>query len=309
MIQIPVFLDTDIGSDIDDTWALALLLKSPELKLEYALTTTDDVRYRAKIIAKMLEVGGSADTVIGIGDPAPDPRAERQNPYFYLHKQQAAWIEDYRLEAFPGTVCENGVETLVEKIMQSEKTPKLLCIGPLSNIRHALELEPRIAPKCDFVGMHGSVRVGYHGSPEPSCEYNVMRDAAAAQAVFSAPWKSALITPLDTCGFLSLDGPNYQRLLGSGDPLAKAVIENYRNWRNNNAAFWEIRSSVICDVVAVYLAFDESLVEIETLPIRVTDDGFTKIDPLHGTNIRVATRWKDRSAFEKLVVDRLTGER
>ncbi len=28
----PVILDTDIGGDIDDTWALALLLKCPELK-------------------------------------------------------------------------------------------------------------------------------------------------------------------------------------------------------------------------------------------------------------------------------------
>jgi len=29
--KIPVILDTDIGSDIDDTWALAMLLESPEL--------------------------------------------------------------------------------------------------------------------------------------------------------------------------------------------------------------------------------------------------------------------------------------
>ena len=27
--KIPVILDTDIGDDIDDTWALALLVKSP----------------------------------------------------------------------------------------------------------------------------------------------------------------------------------------------------------------------------------------------------------------------------------------
>ncbi len=32
--RIPVILDTDIGGDIDDTWALGLLLKSPELDLK-----------------------------------------------------------------------------------------------------------------------------------------------------------------------------------------------------------------------------------------------------------------------------------
>lgn len=35
---IPVVLATDIGGDIDDTWALALILKSPELDLKLAVT-------------------------------------------------------------------------------------------------------------------------------------------------------------------------------------------------------------------------------------------------------------------------------
>ena len=32
--KIPVIYDSDIGDDIDDTWALAVLLKSPELDLK-----------------------------------------------------------------------------------------------------------------------------------------------------------------------------------------------------------------------------------------------------------------------------------
>ncbi|MEI6563560.1 MAG: hypothetical protein WCO42_04540 [bacterium] len=30
---IPVILDTDIGTDIDDTWALAMLLRCPDMPL------------------------------------------------------------------------------------------------------------------------------------------------------------------------------------------------------------------------------------------------------------------------------------
>jgi hypothetical protein len=37
--KTPVILDTDIGDDIDDTWALAMLLKSPELDLKFVTTT------------------------------------------------------------------------------------------------------------------------------------------------------------------------------------------------------------------------------------------------------------------------------
>lgn len=304
MKKIPVFLDTDIGSDIDDTWALALLLKSPELKLEFALSAIGDVHYRAKVIAKMLEVAGSVDTVVGIGDRI-EAKSERLSPI--LHKRQAAWVENYRLEDYPGPLREDGVEALVEHIMRSKETPKLLCIGPLSNIRRALALEPRIAPKCDFIGMHGSVRLGYHGSSTPSREYNVEFDPLAAREVFSAPWKSALITPLDTCGYIALYGPDYQRLLVSEDPVAKAVIENFRNWRHEDAVHWETRSSLLCDAVAAYLAFDESFVNIETLPVFVTDDGCTKIDPLRGKNMRVAGSWNNLRAFEKLLADRLTG--
>jgi inosine-uridine nucleoside N-ribohydrolase len=38
--KIPVILDTDIGGDIDDAWALALILKSPELDLKMLVTDT-----------------------------------------------------------------------------------------------------------------------------------------------------------------------------------------------------------------------------------------------------------------------------
>lgn len=303
MNKIPVFLDTDIGSDIDDTWALGLLLKSPEVKLALALSAVGDVRYKAKILAKMLEIGGSSDATVGLGIQAAtwsDPQLKN------LHKRQAAWVEDYSLADYPGTVREDGIEALIEGIMHSKDTPKLLCLGPLPNIARALELEPRIAPKCDFIGIHGSVRLGYFGSPTPAAEYNVQYNPAAVRRVFSAPWKSALISPLDTCGYIALFGPLYQRVLNSKYPVAAAIIENYRNWRHDEAQHWKTRSSLLCDTVAAYLAFDESLVEIETLPISVTDNGFTKIDPEHGQPLRVASGWKDFHAFEKLLVDRLT---
>ena len=35
-----VLLDTDIGGDIDDTWALALALRCPEIDLRLVLTDT-----------------------------------------------------------------------------------------------------------------------------------------------------------------------------------------------------------------------------------------------------------------------------
>ena len=49
---IPVILDTDIGSDIDDSWALVMLLNSPELDLKLITTATFNTEHRTAITAK-----------------------------------------------------------------------------------------------------------------------------------------------------------------------------------------------------------------------------------------------------------------
>ena len=54
--QIPVLLDTDIGTDIDDSWSLDMLLNCPELDLKLVTCSTGDVVYRAKLAARFLEL-------------------------------------------------------------------------------------------------------------------------------------------------------------------------------------------------------------------------------------------------------------
>lgn len=67
--KIPVILDTDIGGDIDDTWALGLLLKCPEFDVKLITTSTDNTPLKAKLVAKFLEIVGRTDIPIGIGPP------------------------------------------------------------------------------------------------------------------------------------------------------------------------------------------------------------------------------------------------
>ena len=101
----------------------------------------------------------------------------------------------------------------------------LISIGPLPNIAAALEREPKIAARTRFVGMHGSVRRNYRGLPGQDAEYNVNTHITAAQKVFTAPWKEIVITPLDTCGVIRLEGERYQKIRQSKDPAVRAVME------------------------------------------------------------------------------------
>ena len=81
---VPCILDTDIGDDIDDTWALAMLLNSPELDLRYVITSgAGHHRARARLVARMLAAAGRAHVRIGLG-VEEHPRCAMR---------QAAWAE------------------------------------------------------------------------------------------------------------------------------------------------------------------------------------------------------------------------
>lgn len=296
--KIPVILDTDIGGDIDDTWALYMLLNSPEVDVKLIVSDTGDTMYRAALTAKLLEVAERTDIPIGVGIS----EGAWDGP-------QAPWLGDYTLAHYPGEVYEDGVQALIDVIMASPDPVTLICIGPVPNIAAALEREPRIAENARFVGMHGSVRLGYGGSAVLSAEYNVKADVAACRAAFNAPWE-VTITPVDTCGLIVLEGERYAQIRDSQLPTMRALMDNYRIWAKN--VDWlevdtELRSSTLFDTVAVYLAFAEDLLTIEELGITVDDEGFTRIDG-DARVVRCATAWKDQDAFEDLLVRRLLGQ-
>ena len=294
--KIPVILDTDICDDIDDTWALALLLQSPEFDVKLVTTAVGDTPAKTKVVAKFLQTAGRTDIPIGTGVVGDMNKGHKQDE----------WVKDFDLSKYAGKIYPDGVQAMIDTIMKSPEPITLIAVGPLPNVAAALEREPNIAKKARFVGMHGSVHRGYGGSPKPQREYNVVAFIKASQTVFTADWDMT-ITPLDTCSLVVLKGDKYKKVLDSANPVAKAVIENYRVWLKSgkmNEADVNVRSSTLFDTVAVYLAIKTDLLEMENLGIRVTSDGMTAIDE-KAKLINCATKWKDLGAFEDFLVERL----
>lgn len=291
---VPTILDTDIGGDIDDTWALAFMLCCPEIDLKMVATDTGHTEYRARITAKLLQLAGRADVPVAVGI--------RQNDE---EQGQAEWVRGYELSDYPGPVLADGVTGLVEAIMGSPEPLTLACIGPMPNIARALEIEPAIAGKCHFVGMHGSVYRGYGGGSEVVAEYNVSADTAACRAVFEAPWLSRTITPLDTCGLVQLKGEQYQLIRESQVLIPRVIMENYLAWAQANGYHnAETESSILFDTVAAWLVFSREFLRMETLPIAVTDDGFTRIQE-GAAQVDCAAEWTDQEAYQRVLVERL----
>ena len=155
---------TDIGSDIDDSWALALALRSPELDLRLVLTDPADTQYRALVAAKFLEAAGHSEVPIGIGD--------NHGPMGDNSKTLTPWIAGYDIGKYPGRVYQDGIAALIDVVEKSTRTVTIIAIGPVHSLALALERAPDIAAKCRLVGMYGSFDVGYGGAT-PSAETNV----------------------------------------------------------------------------------------------------------------------------------------
>src|SRR5437763_15437620 len=64
-----VIIDTDIGDDIDDAFAVALALRSPELQILGITTTFGDTEMRAKLLDRLLGEVGRADIPVAAGVP------------------------------------------------------------------------------------------------------------------------------------------------------------------------------------------------------------------------------------------------
>ncbi len=297
--RIPVILDTDIGDDIDDTWALVLILRSPELDLRLVVTDFGNTEHRAKLVAHALELAGRTDIPIGIGIKQNDQLSP-----------QAGWVRNFDLAKYPGRVHRDGVQALIDTVMESPQPMTLIAIGPPPNLKAALEREPRIAGRLRLAGMFGSIHRGYNGKPAPEPEWNVRSEKAAARAVLSAAWKEAVVTPLDTCGLVRLSGERYARVREAGDPLLHGLVEAFgiwchnRDWCAKDPAYVAGKSSTLFDTVAVYLAISRDLVKTETSGVRVTDEGMTVPDP-SAPPVTWATDWVSLDGFEEWLATRL----
>lgn len=302
----PVVLSTDIAGDIDDTWALAHILRSPELDLKMVLTETGEARYRGSVAAKMLEVAERSDVDIALGltSGVMEDKDRHQGP----------WVADYDLDAYPGSVHEDGIQAFIDLVRAADEPVTVIAIGPVPSLAAAIERAPDIAGKCHLTSMHGAFDKGYGGGPVDAPEYNVRAAVPALRTVFDAGWKSIKITPLDTCGLVALDGENYRRLWNAvDDPVIRGVIENYAVWAPrvpwmDGLSLLTHSTSTLFDDVAVYMAYGDDFIEYETIRFHITDEGHTIRDPQGPHEAEVAIRWTDLAGFESWLTARLLGE-
>ena len=284
----PVVIDTDIGSDIDDSYAIGFALRSPDLDVKLIVTSTDDTAVRAKIVAKLLTIAGRDDIPIGIGIT---------NDNRTIHALWD-WARDFNLSDYKGGVYEDGVDQMAKVILGSESIVEIIAIAPMTNFPYLLETYPDVVKKSRIRAMAGSIYRGYDNSSSPTDEYNVKICPYCAQKVFQANWSTEItMTPLDTCGVTYLTPSYYKPFIAASTPwtIALGMSELFfctvLECRLNEA------TSPLYDTVATLLALPNAIdyLDLTELKLTVTDAGYTVVDDKNGVQVKVALNWNNNN--------------
>lgn len=292
----PVIIDTDIGIDIDDTWALGYVLKCPELEVKLITSTNHNTELKAKIIAKFLENVGRADIPIGVGIDKKGPKGPFRK-----------WVGNYNLSEYAGEIYEDGISAMISMITESSQKVSIIGLGPLTNIAQALKEDSSLVNNSRFIGMQGGIRTFYEDLPNLKTEYNIVQDITAARMVFGSDWEKA-ITPLDTCGLVRLSGAHFEEISESSDRICLEVMEHTKIWAEKRGVYEKMleekSTSTLYDTVAIYLAYSEAFLIMEELSILITDDGQT-VETKDGNTLRCAISWKNLNDFYQHLTERL----
>lgn len=282
-------LDTDIGDDIDDAFALALLLKSPEVKLLGITTEYGDSELRARLLDRYLSAAGVAGLPVAVG------RATPQSNKF----TQAAYANREPDHAHP-----QAVDFLLQQIQAHPGEITLIAIGPLVNVQDAVARDPETFRKLKrVVMMGGSVYRGYdgggfpHAAPEP--EWNIARDPEGAKALL-ASGVPVYMMPLDSTQ-VRLDSAERERMFSFGSPVTDQLTLLYHQWvagTDSHAA-----DPTLFDPVAAAYAIRPELCPMNPLRLEVDDKGMTR--PVQGQpNAQVCTA-SDEKAFLSFLTGRI----
>ncbi len=284
--KIPIILDTDIGTDIDDAFALALIIKSPELDLLGVTTVSGDTAARARIAAKLLWEEGGKWRQVPVVAGIPGPKQEIN---------QARWAEVF---VSPQILSESAVDFLRSKFHRYPGQITLIAIGELTNVAAVLKVDPLVGTKIKrIVLMGGSIVRGYAPGSKPDPEWNIKSNSAAAKVVFSSGIP-IVMAPLDVTAMLKMDSQARSRIFSQNTPLTNSLAALYHLWGRETPTLF--------DPMAVAMLLNPSLCETKDLAIEVDGQGFTRAEEGRPANATVGME-TDPSKFFEFYLSRLTG--
>jgi len=260
-VREKIIIDTDIGDDVDDAFAVALALRSPELEILGFSTTFGDTETRARLLDRLLGETGRSDIPVAAGNPTQVNNFFTQRRYAEgghfaraSHPIAADFILD-QIRRYPGQIT-------------------LVAIGPLVNVGALIDQDAATFGKLRRVVLMGGAierrygDMGYSKPRGPEPEWNIKNDIPSARKLF-ASGVPIFMMPLDSTQ-LKLDEVKRDILFRAGTPLTDALTILYHQWG-------QITPTLFDAMPVAYLVKPE-LCPVKALRIRIDDEGYTRTE-------------------------------
>lgn len=298
-----VIFDCDLAGDVDDAYALALLLSHLD-SIEVLGIVTDHglTKDRALVAGKILDITGLNHIPVYIGRETRRNLSNETGNNPQPYDRQLYWAKGYN-----GLVKQeiNGADFIIKALIENPGEVTLITLGPVPNIGDVLKKEPGVLKLAKaVVCMAGSFYSGYNGSPHPSAEYNILEDLEASKMLLNAGANLTYIG-LDVTDHIKLNEAERQQLFMRQTPLTDAVSALYALWRGEWGKEWV--TPTLYDVVAVAYVIWPDLFKTRQVYVEIDKKGFTKIIPKNNrTNCTITTQINEEEFMKRFMHSLLT---
>ncbi len=258
-----IMIDTDIGSDIDDAYALALAIKGG-LQISGISTVSGETFKRGRIAKKMLVLEGKGDVPVFAGKRSHAlltyDRWVPESEILDVHQDVDAMIEHYW----------HAIE------QQRAGRMQIVAIGPLSNIAAIRERDVnRFDDRVQLLMMGGSFHRGYLGIRLAMPEYNIVQDRAAARAILSSRVPIRVV-PLDVTARLGLSREDIAFLASRAgeNTLVRGLVDMTGMFRSS---LFGHRLPILFDPATIVPLLDPTILFFTRMSVEVTRGGFTRV--------------------------------
>jgi len=284
-----IIFDCDLGGDIDDAFAVALILASPEFEVLGFVMDQGDTPKRAQVACKMLYEVGREDIPVVVG--------RKTNDYF---TSQFYWAEGFEIVK---PIKQGAVDFIIENLRKYPNEVILFTVGPVPNMMDVIKKDPGALKLAKHVySMFGSFYMGYDTGPIISAEWNVRGDEEAAR-MFVESGADITFAGLDVTTYVKLEENYRNKLLMRQSPLTNALAGLYTLWRYESYAHPD---PVLHDVVAVGMFLWPELYTMRSAHVKVIEGGYTVIDESKEPNGRIGMSIRKEEFLERVMERLLT---
>jgi len=253
-------LDTDIGDDIDDAFALDLALKKnlPLVGITTVFKNTDD---RARIAKKMLALAGkSLPVYAGL--------SQTLDGITRTTEHCCQWTEDladkkYSPDNSDGKNCDENaaVDFIVESAKKYGKDLYILAIGPLTNVAAAILRDKNALDRIGGVIMMGGDYANQY------TEWNIFCDVKAAEVLFTSELDITAFGHEVTSKFSITERQQNYIFNMNGNAYSSYLSELSRLWiLSKPSPEWRI---VLHDVLVVRQAAEEGFCKTKEIEMHL----------------------------------------